>query len=810
MNVQKAACNKLIPVIAVIAAMLVTGCNLARHVPEGRHWLQKNKVTVTSENVLYNKGVIKDNLAHLVGQKPNTYRLLGGLLPNGALIPIKLWAYNVRYKKLHSRPDSTLPKYAERPVLYDSATITKSLFQMRSYLVNLGFFYAKVKDTVVFRGRKAYVTYKINTGTNYLINKIHFDIDDSAIARTVAAADDETLLKRNTPFTYTMLNDELSRITAAIRNNGFYKFSQENIRFELDTMDKSFFRDVENPLENAINFIGTPRKNKKPTLDIYLIIRIRDDTDNVQYRTGNVTVYPDYGGAADRKDSSMFRKVIDSVLFKYHQNYVHAKVLSDRVFLRPRKLYSQADYDKTIVKLNELGIFQYIRIQLFENKNDSTLDCNIYLNRAKKHDLNADVELTSGSTYKFGFSGGASYRDKNFAKGANLLSLSLNGGNEYNYDHTLGNTIADHFTLQTQYYGANTSVDFPKFLAPVPASLFDNSSLPHTIVTGGINAIDKVQYFTLVNTSSYFKYNWHESATKTWEFSPAFVNIIRLPVKTDSFKNKLLSNQFLRDSYKEIFIEGENISYTFNRVDKKTGKVHFTLKLGAEEAGGLLGAVNSFGYALNDLFNIKFAQYVKFDFDAQRFFFLPFSVFAFRMYGGIGIPNGQLSTLPYVKQYYVGGPYSLRGWRIRTLGPGSSYDTAALSGSNTIDRTGDIKLEWNGEYRFPIAPLFAGTVKMNGALFADAGNIWLARKDSTYTNGEFNLSRLGHEIAMDVGAGTRFDIASFITLRLDVAIPVKKPYVESNNGWVFDQFDFKNSTWRANNVVMNISIGYSF
>jgi hypothetical protein len=388
--------------------------------------------------------------------------------------------------------------------------------------------------------------------------------------------------------------------------------------------------------------------------------------------------------------------------------------------------------------------------------------------------------------------------------------VSLNGGLELSYYDTLGKSFIDHFRLLTQYYGVNTSIDFPKFLAPVAARRFSKSNLPHTLIMGGSNVINRVDYFTLVNTSAYFKYSWRETNTKYWELSPAFVNIIRLPRKTAAFQDKLDHNQFLKDSYKQVFIEGENLTYTYNNIEQRRSRNYSRLKLGLEEAGGLLGGINSFGYALNDLYKIQYAQYAKFDFDFQHFFTLPHSVFAVRFYGGIGVPYGQSTVLPYVKQYYVGGPYSLRGWRIRSLGPGSYIDTSAASLINTLDRTGDIKLEMNGEYRFPITPLFAGMVKMNGAVFADAGNIWLAKSDSTTRGGEFALSKLGQDVAVDIGAGSRFEIASFLTLRLDVAMPVKKPYIFTNGGWVFKDIDFSKSGWRAQNLIVNISIGYPF
>ncbi len=270
----------------------------------------------------------------------------------------------------------------------------------------------------------------------------------------------------------------------------------------------------------------------------------------------------------------------------------------------------------------------------------------------------------------------------------------------------------------------------------------------------------------------------------------------------------LADNEYLKNSYKQNFIEGENISLTFDNILKKHGYNYSYIKLSIEEAGGLLGAINQLGAALNDIYKIQYAQYTKFDFDGRHYFTFPKSVLAFRFYGGIGIPYGQSDALPYIKQYFSGGPYSLRGWRIRTLGPGSYYNPA--TGVNQIDRTGDIKLEMNGEYRFPITPLFAGAVKMNGALFADAGNIWLAKKDPGYPGGEFLLTTLAQDIAMDMGAGARFDIASFLTLRIDVAIPVKKPYISTNTGWVFSNIDPSSSSWRANNIIFNVSIGYPF
>ena len=783
------------------------GCKSTKHIPDGQYLLRKNKVILKSDRPIVNKGEMKDILGKAIIQKPNSDG--AEILPFST--PTKLWRYNRRYEKLRSRPDSLLSKSVERPVLLDTSLMYRSTLNMKVYLFNQGYFYAKIKDTVIYKHKKAYATYTVHTGENYLINAVHYNIEDSAIAKIMAAHANETILRKGLEFTYSQLDDERSRITSLMRNNGYYKFTQDNVNFlkGLDTMDKAVFKEVESPFEAAAHFMASTQKHKRHTIDITGYIQLSDDTMSFKrYTVASVTVYPDYLNARDLTDTQMIKKNMDGITYKFHKNYVHAKVLDEHIFIAPGELFSQADQDKTYTKLSELGIFQYVRPEFsLANRNSSLLNCNIYLNRAKKHDLSTNYEISSGSTYSLGNSVGVNYRDRNFAKGANLLNIGVSGGVELAYN--TGNDFIKNFSLLTKYYGLNASIDFPKFLSPFAASLFQDNNVPHTIIGGGENVIDRVNYFTLINTSANFTYSWHRSQTITWSLSPAFINIISLPVETDSFKKVLSTNDYLRNSYKENFIEGENLTFTYDDIAVTHAHNYSFLKLGVEEAGALLSGINQLGVALNDLYKIQYAQYYKFDFDARHYFTLPHSVFAFRFYGGVGLPYGQSDALPYIKQYFVGGPYSLRGWRIRTLGPGSFYD---LTTNNTdqIDRTGDIKLEFNGEFRFPISMLFAGAVKMNGVIFGDAGNIWLTKKDPSYVGGNFDIQYLGQDIAADVGGGFRFDIASFLTLRVEAAIPVKKPYVGDNYGWVFNQIDIFNSTWRANNLILFASIGYPF
>jgi hypothetical protein len=318
--------------------------------------------------------------------------------------------------------------------------------------------------------------------------------------------------------------------------------------------------------------------------------------------------------------------------------------------------------------------------------------------------------------------------------------------------------------------------------------------------------LDRLNYFKLSNITANFSYNWKQSQTNIWDLSPAFASVVLPSHISDSFQHKLDSNDFLRNSYRRTFIEGENISFTFSDQAKRQGRSYNYMRLSFEEAGFVMAGVNALNKSLSKSKDFVFDQYLKFDLDARKYIVARHSSFAFRFLAGIGNPYGGSSTLPYVKQYFVGGPYSIRGWRPRSLGPVSVSD----SNNTLIDRTGDIKLEANAEYRFDMIQLFSGTININGAFFADAGNTWLARKSVNYPNGELDISRFSNDIAISTGAGLRVIIAGFFTVRLDAAFPIKNPYIAANSGWVLKDVDLGNSSWRAQNLVLNVAIGMPF
>lgn len=794
--------------LLVGCVVLGSSCNSTKHLKEGQYLLRSNSLKLKSDRTTTNKGELTDQLSSLVIQKPNK-RILG-------VVPFKLWLYNMRYEKYSQDADNyqLQSKTVEPPVVYDSTLVRRTVLNMKSFLFNRGYFYARINDTVKFRDQKAYVTYRVETGISYLINKINLDIDDPEIKRVVSEVMNETVLRTGQPFSMTLLDVERSRLTNTMRNNGFYKFSNENITFLLDTLNKEYFRNVENPFESAINILTLQKNERKPTLDVKVIIRNDDDpTTYMRYSISSVMVLPDFVDRKDIRDSTMLERTFNKVRFRYHDYYIKERVLYKNIYLEPGSYYSQRNYDKTITQLNDLGLFQYVRITLIEDtskKDSRSLRCFIVLNPAKRYDFNTNFEVSSGSTYALGSALGAGIRNRNLWRGGNQLSINLTGGVETGYTEGNGDNFIENFYLLSKNIGANASLSFPKFIAPVGPRVQERKNLPRTIVGFGMSLLDRVNYFTMSNTTANFTYNWKETQTKAWEATPAFINILTLPRKSDSFQRRLDTNQFLRNSYRENFIEGEVLAFTFSNQAQRRGRDYSYLRLAVEEAGGLMSGFRGIGRIFKNDFDFTYAQYVKFDFDGRHYLVWPRSKLAMRFYGGVGIPYDQSPSLPYIKQYFVGGAYSIRGWRIRSLGPGSYYNPNVAGSFSFIDRTGDIKLEMNSEYRFEMVKLLSGSIKLNGALFVDAGNIWLSNPDPAYPGGDFALNKLGRDIAMSTGAGARLDFGDFITFRIDAAFPVKKPYEPENGGWVFDKIKFNDPGWRSDNLILNIAIGYPF
>jgi len=331
---------------------------------------------------------------------------------------------------------------------------------------------------------------------------------------------------------------------------------------------------------------------------------------------------------------------------------------------------------------------------------------------------------------------------------------------------------------------------------------------PNTQISFSYNYLKRVDYFSLQTFQLIYGFKWKENITKEHELNPLNASYTSLGNQTDAFKALLDSNSFLKKSYEEQFIAGGNYSFTYNEQVIQGKKIQFYFQGNAETAGNVFSLIKRISGQKpssdnpRNIFGSIYSQYAKFSIDTRGFYnFSEKTKFAMRFFAGFGKPYGNSSLLPYTKQFFSGGPNSIRAFQINSVGPGTYLQEN--NNRSFLQLGGDIKLELNSEYRFNIYKF------LKGALFVDAGNVWLQKSNPANIGSPFVFSNFMKELAVGSGFGLRFDVSFFI-LRFDLAFPLRKPWLEENNRWVIDQVDFTSSSWRKENLVLNIAIGYPF
>lgn len=782
--------------VLVLLAVLLASCAGTKHLGPEQYLLRKNTVQIESDISLSSKGIFREEVASVILQRPNSY-LLGK--------PYKLNLYNLRYKTYQRDTNNVQirTKTVEPPVIFDSTLMLKSLENMRGFLVNQGYFNPQVQASVTYRKKKARTTYKIQTGNLYVINDIRISCEDSIVHNILQSSVKNTRLSRYSNYNHLLVSEERIRIVNELRNWGYYNFGTNNITFELDTAAV--------PVDYKTPQYQRRQNKRKRGLNIDInIFNSRDSSAYKIHHIEDVTVYMQY--MEGTPESMYSEKKINDITFKYIDHYINYSIIDQKIMLRPGIIFTQDAYNQTLKLLNDLEIFQLVRISVEPAYEGSTgLRTRIILSANKKYDFGTNIEVTGGDLYTVGTAINMSITDKNFLKGANRLTITGSYGVELNQAKDQRDlNYLQQFYLFSQNAGLNFNLTFPKFILPVNQNKFSRTLVPKTFLEGGVNYLKRREYFDLRSVNAGWGYRWRASTYEQWSVKPIFVNFLHLTNISRMFQERMDSIPAIRNSYQETLIEGENIEYVYNS-ELKNPRSYRIIRLGLEEGGLLMNGINAL-YTLNrSVEGLKFAEYVRMDFDIRQYIKNNKTNWSFRFYGGVGIPYNKASSLPYIKQYFVGGAYSVRGWRPRVLGPGSFN---ALKDNSTsllfVDQAGDIKLEMNAEYRFPIMTIWSGAIHINGALFADAGNIWLMHPTPNMPGANFQFKNLYNDLAASYGFGIRFDLGGFLVLRTDFAFQAKKPYIRENGGWTIQHSEFTNGHWRKDNMNFNVAIGYPF
>lgn len=766
--------------IFLLLSVTVSGCFNTRFLNNDEKLFTKNKINFqTEEKKIKNKSAITRDLTELSQLQPNQ-KLLG-------ITKTRLWFYNVANKPKETKFRYWMRnKVGEAPVLFNESLAEKSTFMMRNYLVNKGFFYANVSYEPQLKRKKASVVYNVDAGYRYKFDKIEFVADPTLrVSYLIKENSKKSLLSTGDPFDVNTLKQERDRIAEDVRDEGYYLFNKDMILYDLDS------------------------SNTTKTMDVYVNVATPSDSlDHRKFYINNVYIYTDFSFEQFSDSTIVLDTLRRGYFYILYQKDLLVKpfTLLSSIFFKRGDLYKKSDVQKTIFNLTDLGVFKFINVKFEQHSQDSLnfLDCNIFLTPAKKQALSTTFEVNNNTYNLLGINLNLGYLNKNFLGGAERLQFDITGGAETNFD---GSPF-----FNTTDLSATASLLFNKFLIPFRIKNLAKSTRPKTRVSLKVNYLNRINNFTILSGNISYGYEWRKRNGRHL-FNIFNISLVRAPetLQSSEFKQLLVQSASLRNSFSEQLIIGMNHTYTWTQRLKADSRHQLFLRVNNETAGNFVEGMKSLvniNQTLDrprDLFGINYAQFYKVEGDFRYYYDIKkVSRLANRLFLGVGIPYGNSRVLPYIKQYFAGGSVSLRGWTVRSLGPGSyNYRNSPDFNSRFLDQTGDIKLEASTELRFNIIKF------IKGAVFLDAGNVWLAREDTTRPGANFDTKRFYKEIALGSGFGIRADLSYFV-FRFDVGFQIHDPTSEPGERWVVKNINFVEDRWLRNHFKFNIALGYPF
>ena len=780
--------------LIILSESIFLSCNSTHTLTEGEYLVCKNKIE--TDNIKVNT----DEINNYIKQKPNRKFLF--------LFHFHLGVYNITHSKNEHKFLKWIGVYkmsdiiGEPPVILDTLLTNKSVKQIKLFMNSKGYFNSKVEKQIQYKNKKARIKYLIYSSKPYCINNFDYNIKDNIINSIVMSDTANSLAVRGANYDADILQNERERITANLKNNGYYFFTKEFITYSVDSTVSNHkinvTLEIRNPVKKNINYPDS-------------II----ETTHKRYIINEINIYTNYNSFD--QDTAIFKKftyyaaqrnknvVPVKFNFLYRDTFkINLKTITQSIFFKPGDYFLLKDEEQTYNRFTDLKMFKFVNIKFAETPHDSmvdknTLDCKIQLTKTHLNSFSLETEVTNSSG-NYGIAGDFVSQSKNIFRGAEIFNLKisgameiqkiLNGSSETGIKQILPNTFET---------GAEASIDIPKFLIPIAQEAFPKYFIPKTMITTGINYQDRPDYTRYIINMSY-GYEWKESATKKHILYPIDINSVKI-YPTQAFENTIdsINDPKIKNSYVDHLTMALRYSFIFNNQQVNKGKNFSYFRGNFEASGNILRALNNFfnDYHYADghynMFNIRYAQYVRGDIDYRHYFiFDKFNTIVVRGVAGYGLAYGNSSVLPFEKSFFVGGANSIRAWSIYSLGPGSYSDLSKMN----FNRTGDIDLEANAEYRFPIYSFF------KGALFTDAGNIWLNKKNPLMPDAEFEMNEFYKQIAVGAGFGLRFDFSFFI-MRLDAAVPLRNPSKPEDERWVLKATTKKD-------IQFNLGIGYPF
>lgn len=756
--------------IAYLLMVLLTACSTTRHLPEDETLYTGIRKTVVEEADLSEVGheTVAEVKAALAVPPNNS------LLGSSSLrvpFPMGLWIYNALHSSKKGVGHWFFNRFASKPVFISTVNPEVRVKVAQNILREHGYFRGTVAyELIPTNKREAKLRYTIKMNQPYLLDTIIYSRYNHPTDSLIRQKSGE-ILRVGDNFNVLNLEKERQQLSGLLRDAGYFYFRPDWVHFLADTTKVGKISLRVMPKAGLPSQALSSWDIGKRSISLYGY-NGEMPTDSLQYK---------------------------DLLIRYHDKlHVRPSVLYNRILLLSGDCYSQQKQLRTQEEFNRLGIFKYTEMQFLpRSKSDKQwLDMRLKAAYELPYDGELELNVTSKSTGQLGPGALYTVSKRNVFGGGEVFSVELRGS----YEWQTNSSIEGRSSVINSYeFGASTSLTIPQIVLPwrgYKALTYPSS----TVIRLYANQLNRAQFFKLLSFGGNAVYSFQSSAVSKHSITPFKLAFNVLQHTTLRFDTIMKNNPALYQSLQNQFVPSMNYTYTYDDASIKTKRNHFWWETSLTSAGNVTSAIyRLFGKSFREeksLLGNPFAQFLKLTSEVRYNYRInERQSLVARLMGGVVYAYGNSAVAPYNEQFFIGGANSLRAFTIRSLGPGG-YSPVSTNNYSYMDQTGNLKLEANIEYRFNILK------RLNGALFMDAGNIWLLSADSARPQGEFSLSRLGKEIAVDVGYGFRYDL-SFLVVRLDAGFALHVPYTTSKSGYY-------NIPTFNDGLGIHLAIGYPF
>ena len=689
--------------------------------------------------------------------------------------PTGLWAYNAFSGKESGFSKWMYKTFAGKPVLISTVNPATRIKVATNTLHNYGYFRGKVDYEVLYNKKnekKAKINYSVKTGKVYRLDSIAYKNFPAQADSIIRHNMRESYLRKGDAFNVVNMSNEQTRLEKLFRNQGYYYYKSNFATYKADTLMKPY----------KVQLVMQPKETLPPLV-------------NRPWYIGN-TIISIYNNEDDSLTQTRKHR---SLIFNFSgkKPSLHPIVWLQNIAHRPGRIYRQSDEEKTQEMLSSLGIFSHLNVSYQRQDTTATcdsLDLHIEAVLDKPYTSDFEMNVTEKNSERIGPGLSWSLQRKNAFHGGELVNFKIYGSYEW---RTTGEKSKRDKFFNSYNVGTQLSFDFPRIIFPgISRRQFRFSTSTSFALTA--DWLNRAGYFNLFSSGLSVKYAWNKKKTSKHELTPFSLTYDKLINSTQEFDSIMQSNPALYTSMRNRFVPAMQYTYTYTSGEEHRNPLWWQITI--KEAGNVTAGIyalagKSFSEKNKNLFNNPFAQYLKISTELHNTFRIYRDYkFVTRLMAGAVWSYGNSTVAPYSDQFFVGGANSIRGFTIRSIGPGSYY--TPHSKYSYMDQTGDIKLEGNIEFRFP---LFGS---LHGAVFLDAGNVWLMREDEMRPGGKFKLSNLFQELALGTGAGLRYDM-DFLILRLDLGIALHDPANRHRSGY-YNIGKFKDG------LALHFAIGYPF